>query len=139
MTLEILRAVVDFGAVILIWLVQLVIYPSFLYFAPEDLKRWHIAYTQRITFVVAPIMFAQTGIIAYQAVQSLNILSIISLLICISLWLLTFFQAVPLHQALDAEEDGVEDTCLKLVRINKKRTFLWSLLSFISIYQLFVL
>ncbi len=139
MMLEILRAIVDFGAVILIWLVQLVIYPSFLYFAPKDLKRWHIVYTQRVTFVVAPIMFAQTGIIAYQAVQSLNMLSIVSLLICISLWLLTFLKAVPLHQAIDVDEDGVEELCLKLVQINKKRTGLWTLLSLISIYQLFVL
>lgn len=134
---EVFRAIVDFGAVILIWLVQLVIYPSFLYFESKNLKRWHQIYTQKVTFVVAPIMFIQTGIIVYQVIIQYSILSMTSLLVCISLWFFTFFEAVPLHQSIDSVDDGVEVVCQKLIRINKKRTLLWSLLSFISVYQLF--
>ena len=45
MEIEAIRSVVDFGAVVLIWLVQLVIYPSFLHYAESDLVNWHKIYT----------------------------------------------------------------------------------------------
>ena len=91
MTLEIASLTIDFGAVVLIWMVQLIIYPSFVYYADKDLLKWHIPYTQRVTFIVAPIMFSQTGIIAYQTFTEFNYLNLLSAVICGSLWLLTFF------------------------------------------------
>lgn len=135
MNIEIARAIVDFGAVVLIWMVQLIVYPSFLYFSNQELKKWHVPYTQKVTFIVAPIMFAQTGIIAYQNWVELTSSNIFSAVICATLWLLTFFEAVPLHAKID-HGDHLQETCKKLIRINKKRTALWTVLFFISIYQI---
>jgi hypothetical protein len=132
---EIARAIVDFGAVVLIWMVQLIVYPSFLYFSDKDLVKWHMPYTQRVTFIVAPIMFAQTGIIAYQVFTQYHWIHLVSALILSALWALTFFEAVPLHHKIDIQKD-IKSSSKKLVQINKKRTALWTVLFIISVYQL---
>ncbi|MFT6165867.1 MAG: hypothetical protein ACJASF_000550 [Vicingaceae bacterium] len=135
MKIEIARVLVDFGAVVLIWMVQLIIYPSFLYFSDKDLMKWHVPYTKRVTFIVAPIMFIQSGIIAYQIFNKFNWLHLLSSIICGLLWLLTFFEAVPLHQKIDLGKE-VKLAALMLVQINKKRTALWTVLFIISICQI---
>lgn len=126
------RLIIDFGAVVLIWMVQLVVYPSFLYYTETNLKKWHQIYTKQITFVVAPLMFAQTGVIAAQFINNLNWYSVTSALVCASLWLLTFFEAVPLHAQID-KKSNLNKIAKKLVRINKKRTALWTVLFILSI------
>ncbi|MEL7161763.1 MAG: hypothetical protein AAFN92_13465, partial [Bacteroidota bacterium] len=60
-----LRLAVDTAALVLIWLVQLVIYPAFLYYAEADFRGWHPVYTQRVTYVVLPVMLAQLALYAY--------------------------------------------------------------------------
>jgi hypothetical protein len=57
-----LRQLIDFGLVVLLWLVQWIIYPSFLQVAPERLVDWHANYTQRMGYIVAPMMFGQLGL-----------------------------------------------------------------------------
>ena len=135
MNIEIARVIVDFGAVVLIWMIQLIVYPSFLYFSDKDLIKWHIHYRQLVTFIVAPIMFAQTGIIAFQILTEFNWLHLLSSIICGLLWLLTFFEAVPLHHKIDKNEE-LKSNCKKLVQINKKRTALWTVLFITSIFQI---
>lgn len=130
--IELFRVVVDFGLVILIWMVQLIVYPSFLFYQQTDLAKWHSIYTGKITLIVAPLMFAQTGLIAYQNLSNFSLFSLNSALLCAALWLLTFFEAVPLHQKIDKQFD-LKNTCEKLVQINKKRTAMWTILFFISL------
>ena len=123
MKIEIARVLVDFGAVVLIWLVQLIVYPSFLYFNDKELMKWHILYTRRVTYLVAPIMCTQTGIIAYQILTDSNWLHVLSASICVLLWLLTFFETVPLHHKIDLGKE-VKSSALMLVQINKKKNCL---------------
>ena len=134
--IELFRVVVDFGLVVLIWMVQLIVYPSFLFYQHIDLSKWHSIYTGKITLIVAPLMFAQTGLIAYQNLSNFNLFSLSSALLCAALWLLTFFEAVPLHQKIDEQVD-LKNTCEKLVHINKKRTALWTILFLISLIDFF--
>ena len=42
---------VDAGLVVLIWMVQLIIYPSFLHY-DNNLVEWHHKYTSRIALIV---------------------------------------------------------------------------------------
>lgn len=135
MTIDIARVIIDFGAVVLIWMVQLVVYPSFTYFQKKELMDWHLLYTNRITYIVAPIMFIQSGVITYQSWIHFSILNGISVLICLSLWLFTFLEAVPLHHQIDLGNE-VERSAKKLVQINKKRAALWTILFIISLGQL---
>ena len=134
--IELFRVIVDFGLVVLIWMVQLIVYPSFLFYQQTDLAKWHSIYTGKITLIVAPLMFAQTGLIAYQNWSNFSLFSLSSALLCATLWLLTFFEAVPLHQKIDQAVD-VEETCKKLVHINKKRTALWTILFLFSLIDFF--
>lgn len=129
-----LRCMVDFGLLTFIWSVQLVIYPSFMYFNKNDLLKWHPKYTQLVTYIVAPLLFMQTGLIAYQFLNIINFYSIASLILCGFCWLSTFFWAIPLHQQL---ENGNElfSTCKQLIQMNWLRTIAWSLLWILSFTQ----
>ena len=53
----------SFGLVVLIWLVQVVIYPAFAEIAPEHFTRWHAGYTRAVTWIVAPLMLGQVALL----------------------------------------------------------------------------
>jgi hypothetical protein len=132
MTLDLARLLMDFGFVILIWAVQLVIYPSFEYYSKQNLYTWHKSYTIRVTFIVLPLMFSQLILAAIQLWQIQNWYTIISAIFIIVLWLQTFLIFVPLHQSID-HNTPVENVCRKLTVKNWMRTILWSLLFLISL------
>ncbi len=119
------RLLFDFGLVVLIWLVQLVIYPGFNFYAAEDLKRWHNTYTSRIAFIVVPLMTGQLILAGYQLWQKPDLFSIGSMIIIIALWLLTFFIFVPLHDAI-AKDPTNSKMISVLIKKNWLRTFLWT-------------
>ena len=50
---------IDFGMFVLIWLVQLIIYPVLDEVSIEKFSKWHEIYCRRIAFVVLPLMIAQ--------------------------------------------------------------------------------
>lgn len=124
--IDLLRLIVDFGLVILTWLVQLVIYPAFLYFQKADLNRWHPVYTRAVTWVVLPLMVSQLFVAIYQSYITLNIFSIIYLILVMSTWLVTFFKAVPLHTAID--NDATPSILHNLIRVHTYRTVLWTII-----------
>lgn len=126
-TLGLLRILLDFGMLVLIWLVQLVIYPSFRYYTPMDLHRWHKKYMSNSPIVIIPLMLGQLVITCIQLYQDQNSYTIISLALILILWAHTFYRFVPLHDAIKNTEKPNKIT-LKLVNLNWWRTFLWSLL-----------
>lgn len=132
MDITFLRLLTDTGFLVLIWAVQLVIYPSFKYYSKSDLNIWHISYTKRITFIVLPLMFAQLILACVHIYQSQDWYTISSLLIVIGLWLLTFIIFVPLHQRIDNNK-FTDETCSSLVYRNWLRTLLWSLLFILTL------
>ncbi len=48
MSLEIIRLLLDFGLVVLIWMIQGIVYPSFLDYNTENLAVWHRKYMNRL-------------------------------------------------------------------------------------------
>ena len=126
MELDIIRLLVDFGFMILIWAVQLVIYPSFRYYSKDNLVIWHRKYTQRVTLIVLPLMFSQLGLAGVQLFKVQNFYTISSIVIISVLWLLTFQLFVPLHQQIDRDEHN-NSTTERLVKFNWWRTLLWTL------------
>lgn len=122
-----IKILADMGMAVLVWLVQLVIYPAFLYIQPENFVFWHARYTRRVSYVVLPLMLTQlvtTGYLTatrpspYWAAQSL---------VVVALWALTFLKAVPLHEQLGTASDPFP-VVRNLVRANWPRTGLWTLL-----------
>ena len=137
MTVAIIRLLLDFGLVVLIWMIQRIVYPSFLHYTSENLIIWHKEYTSRFSVIVIPLMIGQLGISIYQAIMVTNLYTVVSLVIVIIIWLSTFLQFVPIH-AIISKGQVNEKTLNSLVAKNWLRTFLWSLLfvmNFIVIVQ----
>jgi len=129
-----LRQLIDFGLVVLLWLVQWIIYPSFIEVAPDRLLSWHLKYTQRMGYIVAPMMFAQLGLSGWAASQVGCGLAWLDLLLVLSCWGLTFLLSAPLHQRISA---GESDRVLlqHLVRTNWPRTLIWTLIFVLGFWR----
>lgn len=128
------RLLVDFGLVVLIWLVQLVIYPSFQYYRSEDLLRWHQKYTSRITVIVMPLMLAQLALNTFYTLQVSSITAWCSLLLIVLVWLITFAYFVPAHRKISEGKTGT--ILIDLVRFNWWRTLLWSAVFLIGLLEI---
>ncbi|AZQ44571.1 hypothetical protein [Nonlabens ponticola] len=136
--LELLKLSCDVGLVVLIWIVQLLIYPSFIYFAGDGLARWHTIYTRNITFIVLPLMLGQLllsgwllfGNADYTAVR------IADFILVGSMWASTAFYYKPLHEKLQKEPHRKE-LCIELTTSNWWRVAVWTVilvLNFIVIW-----
>lgn len=119
------RLITDTAALVLIWLVQLIIYPAFLHFQRAGFTIWHRAYTRKVTYVVMPIMLSQLGVYAYLLFVSFDLLLALNTVLILLAWAITFLRAVPLHGALDVEEDHLP-LAAQLVAVNWWRTIIWS-------------
>ena len=118
---------VDFGLLVLIWMIQLVVYPSFKYFSSTALLQWHRHYTARITVVVMPLMIAQVVLHAYRCYADFTLSNAWLLLLVISTWITTVTIFVPLHNQITAA-DALPATLTKLVNYNWIRTATWSVI-----------
>lgn len=123
----------DFGIVVLIWMTQLIVYPSFTQFDPSDLQRWHASYTMRISLIVMPLMFGQLGFHVYQLTQQIGLLQIIALILIVLAWANTFLYAVPLHNQIGAGVEVIE-SAEKLISVNAWRTGFWSVVFLIDLF-----
>jgi len=124
----------DGGLLVLIWLVQLIIYPSFKTQNKETFVQWHANYSSRISLVVIPLMFGQVICAALLLLNHISALSIINIVLILLAWISTFLRAVPLHRkfASGSYSDHHFD---QLVQRNWSRTILWSaifLLNFVA-------
>lgn len=123
--LRVSQLIIDSALVVLIWLVQLIIYPSFRYTAKEHFIFWHARYTGMIALVVAPLMLCQVGI----EVSHVVFLSPRWLRICMiaGIWIATLCISVPCHNRLHGK--GKEGRLVeRLILTNWVRTVLWSML-----------
>ncbi len=130
--IELLKLLLDAGLLVLIWLVQLVVYPSFTYYNEDQLKQWHKNYTAKITIIVLPMMLGQLFLYMYSALYSSATLDYLMAALVIMTWVVTFVIAVPLHRKLDKMPNTVE-VRKKLIRTNWIRTCLWTII-FITSY-----
>jgi len=130
--LNVFRLVVDFGLTVLIWMVQLIIYPGFMFYKTASLLKWHRYYTPRITIVVAPLMFIQLGVSLYHLIFEFGSLHLIYFLLVSSTWLSTFAYFVPLHQKIETDSDPLF-SAKKLTSGNWIRTFQWTLIFIFSL------
>ncbi|MDN5217532.1 hypothetical protein QQ020_36000 [Fulvivirgaceae bacterium BMA12] len=116
----------DFGLVVLIWMVQLIVYPGFGYYDEQRLRSWHKKYTTYITVIVMPLMIGQVVTHLTDIIEAFTLLKLITAIMILVIWLITFLYAVPLHRKIDKGKD-IDQTILSLLRINWYRTILWTL------------
>ena len=128
----VLKLLVDFGLVVLIWMVQLVVYPGLTYYSESDLISWHSEYTAAISIIVMPLMVAQAGIHGRQLFSDFSRMGVAATVLIGSAWVNTFFFAVPLHHQIAARQNALE-AAQELVSVNWYRTVLWSVVFLLSV------
>lgn len=129
--IEITRLLLDFGLCILIWMVQLIVYPSFLFFSDNNLFTWHKTYTKAIALIVIPLMLGQLGIVIYQVFLAQNTFTLISIVLVVLLWGITLLKFAPMHQQISEGKTHLQ-LQKKLVQMNWIRTIIWTILFVMS-------
>lgn len=127
-----IRLFADSGLLILIWMVQLIVYPGFTFYSEADLLKWHAAYTPKITAIVLPLMVTQLGIAIWMISGKADLTRSVYLALVIAMWVLTFTTAVPLHGKIT---QGIEvmKSAESLVRINWWRTIGWTVIFLVGL------
>ena len=136
--IEITRLVLDVGLLVLIWMIQLIVYPSFLFYTAKELIAWHKMYTKAIALIVIPLMLGQLGIIIYQVFLLQNTYTLTSIVLVVFLWGITLLKFAPMHQQISEGNTHVQ-LLKKLVQINWIRALIWTILCAMSATSVFFL
>jgi hypothetical protein len=110
-----------------IWVIQLVHYPSFHYVKKDNYPLFQRFHMQRISIIVMPLMIIELLSGSYLVYDRLylNIYFLSSILILLVIWLLTAVIFSGLHQRL---EQGYDESLVnKMILYNWIRTSLWTL------------
>jgi len=121
----ILNLILSAGLFGVIWIVQIVQYPSFLRISEDQWQSFHRHHTNSISWIVMPLMlaeFTQTGMLLLRSGVTGD--WFIPMLIILAIWLSTFFIQIPLHHKLEEGKD--EQIIRRLILTNWIRTILWS-------------
>ena len=133
--LEYFRLLFDSGLLVLILMVQLIIYPSFLHYPLKSLITWHNIYTKKIAIVVIPLMLGQLIVSIFQVYEKQVFDTLSYFIIVLFLWGITLFKFAPMHNTIS--QGSVNDKFLtKLVRLNWIRTILWFLLFLLTVTKI---
>lgn len=110
-----------------IWVIQLVHYPSFHYVKKDNYPLFQRFHMQRISIIVMPLMTIELLSGSYLVYDRLylNIYFLSSILILLVIWLLTAVIFSGLHQRL--EKGYGESLVNKMILYNWIRTVLWTL------------
>ena len=106
---------------------QFVTYPSFKLIKSITFSEFHKSYTKKMLFIVAPVMILEliSSLLLVIFDISDNHTEIGLLITLILIWLLTFFNIVPIHNKLTVNYN--KDLNQKLIKFNGLRTILWIL------------
>jgi hypothetical protein len=116
----------------LIWVVQLVHYPTFLFVAETRFTQFHRFHSQRITWVVAPMMLLEIGTGAalwWILGGPFWLINVVSIALT---WLSTGLVSVPIHNRLSPGRD--ERFIHRLIKTNWLRTATWSARSVVWLF-----
>jgi len=119
-----LELVVTFGLMILIWIIQILHYPSFHFVHAEAFSEFAQFHSSRITMIVLPLMLTEISLASYRVLKSPDLEQVALFLLVIAIWLSTFFIQVPCHNKLAYGDD--REVVQKLIDTNWIRTALWS-------------
>lgn len=108
-----------------IWVIQLLHYPSFHFINDQRYIEFQHFHMQRISFIVVPVMLIELASALLLAYFFESSLTIILLTLVLGIWAITFIFFTNMHQKFtDGYDHSIVD---RLVQINWSRTALWSL------------
>lgn len=116
-----------YGMVAVILFVQLVHYPLFAQVGPESFVRYEALHTQRISWIVVPLMLAEAASALFLLGADVSFASrnerLVGLALVGLVWAVTFFLSVPAHAILARGFDAQAHATL--VSTNWLRTLGW--------------
>ena len=119
-----LNVAVSWGLLLLIWLVQVIIYPSFRSIPNKAFVHYHRWYVVRIGLFVFPLMMAEIVLIYYfTRTYHLNLYVALGVVMIVVVWLSTIFIQVPMHRKISKEKNNV--LIEKLIKTNWRDCLLW--------------
>ena len=131
--MPVLYSTINAGLVVLIWLVQVIIYPGMHGWDRTRFAELHKDYATRISFIVGPLMLGQAALALYQLGTDPGIIAVMHTLLIGVVWVVTIFISVPLHRKLS---DGYDERNVnRLVTTNWLRTAGWSLVFLIDMVR----
>jgi len=119
-----------------IWVIQLVHYPSFRFTDREKYVSFQIFHMRKISFIVMPVMVLEflSGLLLVLYHSNYESLLRISFILLLIIWLVTALFFAQIHQKLSK---GYDETLVrKLVSFNWIRTLLWTIRTIIITYCL---
>ena len=119
-----------------IWVIQLVHYPSFRFTDREKYVSFQIFHMRKISFIVMPVMVLEflSGLLLVLYHSNHESLLRISFILLLIIWLVTALFFAQVHQKLSK---GYDETLVRnLVSLNWIRTLLWTTRTIIITYCL---
>ena len=109
----------------IIWVIQVVHYPSFYFIERDEYVSFQKFHMDKIAYIVVPVMLIESISGFILIYNELNTVLLISMILLFFIWVLTGIFFVPIHQKLTSgyQEELVE----KLVKINWFRTIFWTI------------
>jgi hypothetical protein len=117
---------IDFAMFVLIWLVQLIVYPSFRFIQSDRFLQWHALYCHRVSYFVLPLMTMQLIDSVSTSFFVGGPSSWVRLSSVLAAWAITFAHSAHRHQALTKEGKNQREID-SLIRMNWLRTLFWTL------------
>ena len=109
----------------IIWVIQVVHYPSFHFIGNSRYISFQKFHMERISYIVIPVMLVESISGFLLIYDELNLILLISMVLLLSIWMLTAFFFASVHQKLVS---GYQlEMVTRLVKINWIRTLLWTL------------
>lgn len=116
--------------VTLIWMIQILHYPMFLYLNKETFHETMRFHQNRISYIVIPLMVTELFLSLYALASETSLNNILSLGCVIAIWASTFLIQVPLHAKLTFYDEKIIKS---LINGNFLRTALWTIHFFIIV------
>ena len=127
LSLEQLHLIATSMMVAIIWMVQILHYPSFLFVDKQQYTEFQHFHMKKISYIIVPIMllelFSGFGILFY--IEKAQLSLYVSLTLLVLIWVITGLFFTKYHTELSKKYN--RNTILRLIRFNWIRTVLWTI------------
>lgn len=108
-----------------IWIIQVVHYPSFHYIESSQFQNFSNMHRKNITFIVGPLMCIEllSSIVLFKITASYS-MQLANLLTLAGIWFVTIRFSIPCHMQLSEQKN--QAALKRLIRTNWTRTVLWN-------------
>ena len=113
--------------VAIIWIVQILHYPTFLFIDKERYTEFQQFHMNKISYIIVPLMLGEliSGLSILFTVENVQFSFYVSLSLLILIWLITGLFFTKFHSELSKKFS--HNTILRLIRLNWIRTVFWTI------------